>query len=244
MIFSMKSPAHLFVGDVFPVLARDDDRVHAHGLAAFVLDRHLRLAVRPQVVEHAVAPRARQPLDELVRQHDRQRHQLFGLGAGVAEHQALVAGAAGVDAHADVGRLLVERRQHGAGVGVEAELGAGVAHVPDGGARHFLEVDDGVGGDFAGHHDQAGRHQRFAGDAALRILGQDGVEDRIGNLIGNLVGMPFGDRLRRKQMAAVTAHYGVLLGLGWKTCREKTANFNQISLGLGWKRSYAFTVFV
>ena len=68
------------------------------GLAVVVFDRHLRLAVGPEVVEHAVAPRARQPLDQLVRQHDRQRHELVGLGAGIAEHQALVAGAAGVDA--------------------------------------------------------------------------------------------------------------------------------------------------
>ena len=42
---------------------------------------------------------------QLVGQHDRQRHQFFGLVAGIAEHQALVAGAAGVHAHGDVGRL-------------------------------------------------------------------------------------------------------------------------------------------
>ena len=113
-----------------------------------------------------------------MRQHDRQRHQLFGLVAGVAEHQALVAGAAGVDAHGDVGRLLVDRREHRAGVGVEAVLRAGVADVADRLAHDFLEVDDGVGRDFAGDDDEAGGDQRFAGDAALRVLREDGVEDR------------------------------------------------------------------
>ena len=96
-------------------------------------------------------------------------------------------------------------------VGVESVLRARVADVPDRRARDFLEVDDGVGGDFAGQHDEAGRDERFAGDAAFRILRQDGVEDGVGNLIGNLVGMSFGYGLRRKQMAAVTAHYVALL---------------------------------
>src|SRR6476646_8510511 len=49
------------------------------------------------------------------RQHDRERHELVGLVAGVAEHQALVAGAARVHAHRDVRRLAVDGREHGAG---------------------------------------------------------------------------------------------------------------------------------
>ena len=203
--------AHLIVGDVFAVLARDDNRVDANGLTAFVFDRHLRFAVRTEVIEHAVAAGARQTPDELVREHDRQRHQFFGLVARVAEHEALVAGAAGVDAHADVGRLLVQRREHRARVGVESVLRAGVADIPNRGARDFLEVDDRVGRNLAGHDDEAGGHQRLAGDAAFRVLRQNGVEDRVGNLIGNLVGMSFGYGLRRKEMAAVTAHYNALL---------------------------------
>ena len=54
-----------------------------------------------------------------------------GLAARVAEHQPLVAGAAGVHALADVARLLVDRREHRARLGVEAELRAGVADVGD-----------------------------------------------------------------------------------------------------------------
>ena len=66
---------------------------------------------------------------ELVRHLDRQRHQLLGLVARVAEHQALIAGAllggiAAIDALRDVGRLLLDRDHHRAGVGVEAHVRA------------------------------------------------------------------------------------------------------------------------
>src|SRR5262249_59530944 len=50
------------------------------------------------------------------------------------------------------------------------------------------------------------RDQRFAGDAADRVLGEDRVENGIGNLIGDFVRMSFGDRLGREKMPAPTAH--------------------------------------
>ena len=101
-----------------------------------------------------------------MREHDRQRHQLVGLGAGVAEHQPLVAGAARIDALRDVGRLFVDRRQHRAGLGVEPELGARVADVLDRLADDVLEIDVAAGRDFAGDDRQPGRDERFARDAA------------------------------------------------------------------------------
>jgi hypothetical protein len=64
-------PGDDLFGDVFPesfvrderaVLRRDDDGVDAHGTAVVVLDRHLGLAVRPEVLEESVPPRARQAL--------------------------------------------------------------------------------------------------------------------------------------------------------------------------------------
>ncbi len=64
-------------------------------------------------------------------------------------------------------------------------------------SRDLRVVDVGLGGDLARDHDQAGGHQGLAGDAAVGVLGQDGVEDGIGNLVGDLVGMAFGDRFRR-----------------------------------------------
>ena len=141
------------------VLRRDEhplDRDRLEGVvASLVAHRDLRLAVGPQVRQRAVrlrtaASRAR----EAVGEHDRQRHPLRRLVAGVAEHHALVARAlasrsaprrlrlvAGVHALRDVGRLLVERDHDAAGVGVEAVLGVGVADVAHDGAHDGGDVD-------------------------------------------------------------------------------------------------------
>ena len=113
-----------------------------------------------------------------MRQVDRQRHELRRLVAGVAEHQALVAGALVqrivlrlVYALLDVGRLLVVGHQHGAAFVVDAELGVVVADALDGVARDLLEIHRRSGGDLAGHHDQAGVDQRFRRHAGVFVLG-------------------------------------------------------------------------
>ena len=41
--------------------------------------------------------------------------------------------------------------------------------------------------DLAGDDDETGRHERLARDAAVRILGEDRVEDRVRHLVGDLV---------------------------------------------------------
>ena len=66
--------------------------------AVAVAHRDLRLAVRPQVVEHAGLADLREALGELVRERDRQRHQLVGVSLRrVAEHHPLVARAGDVE---------------------------------------------------------------------------------------------------------------------------------------------------
>src|SRR3546814_5697421 len=80
---------------------------------------------------------------------DRCRHQLLGLVAGVAEHQALVAGALffrllAIDTHRDVRRLLADQIQHTAGGAVEADRRRGVADVADDLARQCFEIDPGA----------------------------------------------------------------------------------------------------
>ena len=128
----------------------------------------------------------RQALGEPVRERDRQRHQRVGLVGGVAEHHPLVARAgdvelvvvAGVgarliglvDALGDVRRLLVDRVEHRAGVGREAEVGVGVADLADRLAGDLLDVDVGVGRDLAGDDDQAGVDERLAGHAAVGVV--------------------------------------------------------------------------
>ncbi|MNT12086.1 hypothetical protein D3C72_1470010 [compost metagenome] len=227
---------HLLVGDVGGVLGRDDDGVDAHGAIALVLHRHLGLAVGTQVIEAQALAGLGQPAGQLMGQHDRQGHQLGRLVAGEAEHQALVAGAdrldrrvgVGVGAHfqahvdggGNLGRLLVDGRQHGAGLGVEAELGAGVADLLDGVAHQSGDVHVAAGGDLTGHQGHAGRHAGLAGDAGLGILRQDGVEDGVRNLVADLVGVSLGDGLRGEEVSALRklAHRG-FLHPAWQTKR-------------------------
>jgi len=61
-------------------------------------------------------------------------------------------------------------------------------------ADDLLHVDRRFGSDFAGDHDQAGRDHCLARHAAVRVLGEQGVEDAVGNLVGQLVGMAHADR--------------------------------------------------
>ena len=88
------------------------------------------------------APLLRQHLEDLVREVDRRRHERvllvdLALGAGEAEHHALVAGAflvlalllLGVDAHGDVGRLAMQQHLDiGAVIGEAVLVVADVAH--------------------------------------------------------------------------------------------------------------------
>ncbi len=188
------------------VLGGDDDGLDARGARAVVLDGDLALPVRAQVVEDLFLPHLAQPLRELVREHDRQRHQLFGLVAGVPEHQALVPGPAGVDAHGDVRRLLVDGGDDRAGLVVEAVLGARVADALDRLADDAGQVRVGRGRDLAGDEREPGGDHGLAGHAAHRVLGQERVEDRVRDLVRDLVGVALGDRLRGEEMPAVLAH--------------------------------------
>ena len=192
--------------------ALDLDRPAPAVLVDLVADRHLRLPVRAQVRQDVPSLRtSRKPARELVGEHDRQRHQLRRLVGRVAEHQPLVAGAdaverivvarvvlhleRGVDALRDVGRLLVERDDHAAGLGVEAVLGARVADLLDPLAHEARDVDVGLGRDLARDDDEAGGDERLAGDATLGVVGEDRVEDGVRDLVGDLVGVALGDRL-------------------------------------------------
>ena len=100
-----------------------------------------------------------------------------------------------VDALGDVRRLLVDRGDDAAGLGVEAELGAGVADLGDLLARQLLDVDVGVGRDLPGDDHEPGGDQRLAGDPADGVVGEHRVEHRVGDLVGDLVRMSLGDRL-------------------------------------------------
>ena len=106
------------------------------------------------------------------------RHVLRRFIAGIAEHQALVAGAlleiqprAFVDATRDVGRLLVIGDEHGAATIVDAIIRVVVTYALDRVARGALIVDI-LGGrrDFSGQHHESGIDQRFRRNAGKFVL--------------------------------------------------------------------------
>ena len=202
--------------DARAVLRRDEHGVEPHRHAVLVLDRHLRLAVGAEEVDDALLAHLGEPLGQRCASQIGIGMSVVGLVARVAEHHALVAGAdlvvgvagAGpllerlVDTHRDVGRLLVDRDDHAAGLAVDAERGVGVADLADRVAGEAREVDVRLGADLAGDDAQTGRDQRLARDAAVRVLGQDRVEDAVADLVRHLVGVALGDRLRRERVLA------------------------------------------
>ena len=147
-----------------------------------------------------------------MRQRDGQGHQLRGLVAGVAEHHALIAGAVVqtvvrlalldlqtlVHAHGNIAGLLVNVGDDAAGIAVKAVLGAVVADVADDLPRDLGDIHIAVGGDLAHDVYQTSGRRGFAGYAAIGILGQNGVQYGIGDLIADLVGMTLGHGFRGK----------------------------------------------
>ena len=134
------------------MLMRDDDLRRADRLAVLVAHGHLALGVRAELGRRTLAGLARmgEVFEDLVRVVDRRRHQLRRFAAGVAEHDALVAGAlflvvaglVGVDALGDVGGLRMQQHLDLGLVPVEAVLL--VADVLD---RHARDMGDPVLGD-------------------------------------------------------------------------------------------------
>jgi len=160
------------------VLGRQHHGVDGMRLAVDVADRHLRLGVRAQPRQAAVLAQFGLALGEAVREVDRHRHQHRRFVAGVAKHQALVAGALvevvvvrAIHALRDVGRLLADGNQHRTGVVVEADLGRVVADALDGLARDLVVIDHRRGGDLAGDDAQTGGQQGLARHARMFVLG-------------------------------------------------------------------------
>ena len=59
----------------------------------------------------------------------------------------------------------------------------------------WLIIELGLGGDFAADDDDVALGVSLAGHAAVRVLGQAGVQHRVGNGVANFVRMAFADGL-------------------------------------------------
>ena len=207
------SLAQLLHIDIRAVLRGNDDSLDPSRAAVDVFDGHLRFAVRTQIGQLSAFADLGQTADQAVRQRDGQGHQLRCFVTGVAEHHTLIAGSekillvrsAGLVLHGvihtqrDVRRLLVDRGQHGAGVGVEAVGGIIIADIADDVAGDARNIHIAGGGDFSHNHDHAGGSGNLAGYAAHRILPHNFIQNGIGNLVADLVRMPFGNGFRSKK---------------------------------------------
>ena len=185
--------AHVVLGEFGGVLGRDDDGGGPHRHAVLVAERDLALGVGAEAGRRAGVPGAGERGQDGVGIVERRRHEGIGLAAGIAEHDALVAGAlvlvAGpVHTARDVGRL---------GVHMDLDIGVGpvkalllVADVADAGAGDGFERP---GGDrfgtphLAGENHPVGRDQGLAGDAGGGVERQIGVHDGIGDAVAHLV---------------------------------------------------------
>ena len=183
------------------VLMRHQDLEDARGQAVFVQHRDLRLGIGFKAVFADVASRG-QAVENIVRPLQRRRGQFGGLAGGVAEHDALVAGAfvlvaTGIDAHGDVGGLGMQVAGIVGHRPVKALLG--VANIPHGVPDLVFKATDNVadlfvaGAAFARQDDTIGGDHGLARNARFGILAQEGVDHDVGDAVGNLVGVTFGD---------------------------------------------------
>ncbi len=195
------------------MLTRDQHVRQTRRLPIDILDRHLRLTVRTQIIERAVLTHIGQPLRQPVRQPDRHRHQIRRVITRIPEHHALITRAdlietvretvtdllRLVDPHRNVRRLLIDRRQHRTRIAVEPER---IVVVPDTAhrvAHHPRIIHIRLRADLTRDHHHPRRAHRLARHPRLRILLENRIQHRITDLIRHLVRMTLGHRLRRER---------------------------------------------
>ena len=203
------------------MLGRNDHIDDAGGLAIDILDGHLGFCVRAQPLgELAGLADTGELAAEAMGVHDRRGHQLGRFIAGIAKHDALVAGTLlvgflairllGVHALGNIRRLGGEVVVDENPVGVEHVVVVGVADAGDRVANDLFDVDDRTDrlfadfrdGDFAADHHEVAFHKRLAGDSALGVHREASIEDGIRNGVCNLVRMAFTNGFGRKNIGA------------------------------------------
>ena len=96
------------------------------------------------------------------------------------------------DGVVDLRRLLFHGDDDAAALAVEPYSGPVVADVGDDGAGDSRAVDVVLGGDLAHDQDEAGRRDDLAGAVGVRVVGDDVVQDGVGDLVADLVGVALG----------------------------------------------------
>ena len=173
--------------DVVGVLGRNDNGVDSEGnnstTVTLVLDRHLGLGVWSEPGKSTGPPGDRQSFIEFVGENDGKRHQFWGFGSGVSEHETLITSTvvlegAMVETLSDIRRLLLNGDEDVAGLVVETLGRVVVSNVPDGISDDLLVVELGLCGYFAKNHDHSGLGSGLARDLGVWVLLQTGIKLR------------------------------------------------------------------
>ncbi len=188
----------LGVGDLLAMLRGDHHARDTLRAAVAVFDGDLRLSIGPEKINFIGFANLGEALREAVGELDRHGHQFFGFIASETKHQALVASAAGIYTHGNIGRLALDGAHDGAGIRVVAILRAIVANPANGAANEFVIIDVRSGGNFTSDNGHARGDERLASDTPLGVLLHDLIKDSVRNLVGNFVRMALSNGLRRE----------------------------------------------
>src|SRR6266699_2997521 len=138
-----------------------------------------------------------------MRKHDRRGHQFRRLVAGIAEHQALVAGAlfgsllavssTGIHALRNVGRLLGDDVGDENFIRMKNVVIIHVTNLAHGIANDLHVIEFCLGGNFASNDYDVALGIGLTRHATVAILRETGIEDGIRNRVANFIGLAFGD---------------------------------------------------
>ena len=96
--------------------------------------------------------------------------------------------------------LAIKRHGDATGRAIKANARRVVSDREDLAAHDLRDLNVRLGGHLTGDVNEAGCRHRLDGDTRARIGGEQRVKDRIGNAVTDLVGVAFGNGLRRKKL--------------------------------------------
>ncbi|KAG5525519.1 hypothetical protein RHGRI_031982 [Rhododendron griersonianum] len=190
---------NFIVGNSLIVLSGDEDSVDPdwnHSTAFVeVLDGDLGFAIGPQPWASAILANIGEAGPKLSCKDVAERHQLRGFISGIAKHVTLVTGpnllrALGemaVDTLSDVRALLLNVNQNLAVISIKTNIVGNKSNVTAGVTHDLLIVHIGFGCDLTKDHDHVGLGASLAGDFAVWVLFEAGVEYCIRYLIAELI---------------------------------------------------------
>ena len=197
--------SYLFESDLGSVLRGNDNSINSYGLAVIVFNCYLSLSIGTEIGENARLSYLGQLLCKLVGKRDGHRHKLGSFVARIAEHHSLIACAclvvivniavtvleSLVNAHCDIGGLLVYGSDNGAGVTVKAVLCTVVADVDNYLSYDLGDINVTACGDLTHAHYETCGGSGFAGNSSHWVLCQYSVKNSVRDLVADLIGMSF-----------------------------------------------------